>query len=109
MPADSRTIDEEGVLIDDFYWSTKDDCARARLVDLLRRGPYPARNPAQNVADLTAQVAANAKGVAELHGLLDEFGLAVVARLHGACARQRSRGGARPAGARCPRDRSAVP
>ena len=30
------------------------------------RGPHPARNPDQNVADLKAQIAANARGIAEL-------------------------------------------
>ena len=78
VPADSRTIDEEGILIDDVLLVDEGRLREGPLVDLLRRGPYPARNPAQNVADLTAQVAANAKGVEELHGLLDEFGLAVV-------------------------------
>ena len=79
VPADSRTIGEEGVLIDDFVLVDNGHLREGPLIELLRRGPYPARNPAQNVADLTAQVAANAKGVAELHDLLDEFGLAVVA------------------------------
>ncbi len=83
VPADSRTIAEEGVLIDDFLLVDKGRLREGPLIELLRRGPYPARNPEQNVADLTAQVAANAKGIAELHGLLDECGLAVVAAYMG--------------------------
>ena len=39
---------------------------------------YPARNPAQNIADLKAQIAANAKGVAELRKMIAHYGLDVV-------------------------------
>jgi 5-oxoprolinase (ATP-hydrolysing) len=44
----------------------------------LARGPYPARNPDQNLADLKAQLAANAKGVAELRTMAERFDLDVV-------------------------------
>jgi 5-oxoprolinase (ATP-hydrolysing) len=44
----------------------------------LTAGPYPARNPAQNLADLRAQIAANTKGEQELQRMIDEFGLATV-------------------------------
>jgi 5-oxoprolinase (ATP-hydrolysing) len=50
----------------------------AELRALLGSGRYPARNPDQNVADLAAQVAANEKGVQELHRMVGEFGLANV-------------------------------
>ncbi|MFL6654630.1 MAG: hydantoinase B/oxoprolinase family protein, partial [Sulfurifustis sp.] len=45
---------------------------------LLRSGKYPVRNVAQNLADLRAQLAANQKGVEELQGMVDHFGLDVV-------------------------------
>src|SRR5690606_1252479 len=48
------------------------------LHDLLTDHPYPARNPAQNIADLKAQIAANERGAAELRRRVDEFGLDVV-------------------------------
>src|SRR5690606_8948701 len=41
-------------------------------------GPYPARNPEQNIADLRAQVAANQTGAVELTRLIEHFGLDVV-------------------------------
>ena len=47
-------------------------------MQLLTGGPHPARNPAQNVADLRAQVAANEKGREELLRMVDHFGLDVV-------------------------------
>jgi 5-oxoprolinase (ATP-hydrolysing) len=52
----------------------------ADLRALLARGPYPARNPDQNVADLKAQLAANARGVAELERLVTRFGVRAVGR-----------------------------
>lgn len=78
MPSDSRTIDEEGVLIDNFLLVERGEFREAALRELLGREPYPARNPANNIADLKAQVAANNKGVLELRRMVDHFGLDVV-------------------------------
>ncbi len=78
MPSDSRSIDEEGVLIDNFLLVEHGEFREAALRELLGREPYPARNPANNIADLKAQVAANNKGVRELRRMVDHFGLDVV-------------------------------
>ncbi len=78
MPASSSTIDEEGVMFEDFKLV---DSGRFRAPELqarLRSGRYPARNPAQNVADLQAQLAANARGAAELERAVREHGLGAV-------------------------------
>jgi 5-oxoprolinase (ATP-hydrolysing) len=80
MPPDSVTIDQEGVLIDNFKLV---DGANGLLRDadaraLLGGARYPARNPDQNMADLRAQVAANQKGVDELRKMVAHFGLDVV-------------------------------
>ena len=61
------------------------------MLGLLTNAPYPARNPAQNIADLKAQVAANEKGAAELAKMVRHYGLAVGTRLYGPCAGQRRR------------------
>ncbi|MEO1065597.1 MAG: hydantoinase B/oxoprolinase family protein, partial [Actinomycetota bacterium] len=45
---------------------------------LLESGPYPARNPRQNIADLQAQVASCAKGAGELERMVRQFGLETV-------------------------------
>ncbi|MEW7847242.1 hydantoinase B/oxoprolinase family protein [Massilia aurea] len=80
MPPDSSHIEQEGVLINNFKLIDgqdgvlREDAARA----LLTGARYPARNPDQNMADLRAQVAANQKGVEELHKMVAHFGLAVV-------------------------------
>ncbi len=50
----------------------------AEMRALLGSGKYPARNIDQNIADLAAQVAANEKGVQELHRMVKDFGLDVV-------------------------------
>ena len=48
--------------------------------ECLAGGPWPARNPDQNVADLKAQLAANARGVAELEALIARTGRDTVTR-----------------------------
>ena len=78
MPPGSRTITEEGVLIDDFLLVDAGRFREEETLALLAGGPYPARNPAQNIADLKAQVAACAKGAEELRRMVREFGLPVV-------------------------------
>ena len=48
------------------------------MIALLESGKYPSRNPAQNMADLKAQIAANEKGVQELRKMVEQFSLEVV-------------------------------
>ncbi len=78
MPPHSTSVEEEGVLIDNFRLVEGGVMHEARLRDLLAAARYPARNPDQNVADLRAQIAANEKGVQELRRMVAEFGLATV-------------------------------
>ncbi|MCK7510169.1 MAG: hydantoinase B/oxoprolinase family protein, partial [Desulfobacterales bacterium] len=67
MPPGSRDIAEEGALIDADAHRARTDASTRRLVRrLLLAGPWPARNVAQNLADLRAQLAANARGSREL-------------------------------------------
>jgi 5-oxoprolinase (ATP-hydrolysing) len=74
----ATTVDEEGVLFDNFRIVDAGRFREAELYRLLTDHPYPARNPAQNIADLKAQIAANEKGVAELRRMLAHFGHDVV-------------------------------
>jgi 5-oxoprolinase (ATP-hydrolysing) len=78
MPPGSRHIDEEGVLIDDFLLVEAGRFREAETLVLLAGARYPARNPAQNIADFKAQIAASAKGVQELHRMVRHFGQDVV-------------------------------
>jgi len=78
MPPDSRTVEEEGVLIDNFKLVEKGRFLEREVRDLFAAATYPARNVEQNIADLKAQIAANQKGVGELHRIVDLFSLEVV-------------------------------
>ena len=77
-PPDSAHIDEEGVLIDNFKLVDRGTYREAEMMDVLRSAIHPARNPEQNIADLRAQLAANEKGVQELHKMVRQFGLETV-------------------------------
>jgi 5-oxoprolinase (ATP-hydrolysing) len=78
MPACSRRVEEEGVLIDNWLLVRDGELREAATLDLLRSAAHPSRNPEVNMADLRAQIAANEKGVAELGRMTDHFGLDVV-------------------------------
>jgi 5-oxoprolinase (ATP-hydrolysing) len=78
MPPGSRTIEEEGVMITDFLLVDRGVFREADFVSLLESGRYPARNPAQNVGDIRAQIAANEKGCRELISMVEHYGLEVV-------------------------------
>ena len=78
MPPFSTRIEEEGVQIDNVRLVEGGRFLEAEMLTLLESGEYPSRNPAQNIADLKAQVAANEKGVHELHAMVSQYGLDVV-------------------------------
>ena len=78
MSPKATRIEEEGVYIDPFKLVDGGRFREDAVLALLTEGPYPARNPTQNIADLKAQAAANAKGVEELHKLVATYGLDVV-------------------------------
>jgi len=73
-PPDSRTLEEEGVVIDDFLLVDAGRFREAEFRALLAGARYPARSPDVNVADIKAQVAANAAGVHELGRVVAQFG-----------------------------------
>jgi 5-oxoprolinase (ATP-hydrolysing) len=82
MPPFSTRIEEEGVQLDNIKLVDRGHLREAEVTELLATGggttPYPSRNPAQNMADLRAQIAANEKGVQELTRMVDQFSLNVV-------------------------------
>ncbi|MFE2078241.1 hydantoinase B/oxoprolinase family protein [Streptomyces misionensis] len=78
MPAHSRTIEEEGVLFDNWLLAEDGRFREEETRRLLTEAPHPSRNPRTNLADLRAQIAANQKGVDEVRRMIDEFGLDVV-------------------------------
>jgi 5-oxoprolinase (ATP-hydrolysing) len=78
MPPNSRTVEDEGVLIDNFLLVEGGRFLEEEARALLASGRYPARNPDQNIGDLRAQVAACAKGAEEMAGMVAQFGRDVV-------------------------------
>ncbi len=77
-PPDSTHIEEEGVLIDNFLMVERGKLREKALRELLGSGKYPCRNVEQNIADLSAQIAANETGVAELKKLVAHYGIDTV-------------------------------
>ena len=78
MPPNSTSVEQEGVLFTNWKLVEAGSLREPETLRLLAGGLHPARNPLQNMADLRAQIAANAKGEQELHKMLDDFGLPVV-------------------------------
>jgi 5-oxoprolinase (ATP-hydrolysing) len=78
MPAFSSQIEEEGVLIRNWLLVENGTLREAETVEMLRSAPHPSRNPADNIADLRAQIAANEKGVRELRAMVEHYGLDVI-------------------------------
>ncbi|MFC7738057.1 hydantoinase B/oxoprolinase family protein [Roseomonas sp. GCM10028921] len=78
MSPDATTIEQEGVYIDNLHLVREGRFQEGEALALLTGAKYPARNPAQNIADLKAQVAANARGAAELLRAVRGFGADVV-------------------------------
>jgi len=77
MPPFSTRLDEEGVVLRGLRIVCGGVMQHAELETLLTAGPYPARDPAQNIADLEAQVAANRRGDALLRELVEHRSLPV--------------------------------
>jgi 5-oxoprolinase (ATP-hydrolysing) len=78
MPPTSRTIDEEGILIDDLLLVRSGQLREKELVETLTKEPFPVRNLAQNLGDIHAQLAANQKGIALLLEIVERYGIEVV-------------------------------
>ncbi|MCJ7527167.1 MAG: hydantoinase B/oxoprolinase family protein [Methyloceanibacter sp.] len=78
MSPKATRIEEEGIYIDPFKLVGRGRFREEAALALLTQSPYPARNPAQNIADLKAQVAANEKGAAELGRIVRHYGLGTV-------------------------------
>ncbi|MGD1888887.1 MAG: hydantoinase B/oxoprolinase family protein [Cohaesibacteraceae bacterium] len=79
----ATTVEEEGVLFDNFKVIDRGDFREEALRTLLTDHPYPVRNAEQNIGDLKAQIAANEKGVHEMRKMVAQFGWEVVSAYMG--------------------------
>lgn len=78
MPPFSKTLADEGVLIRNFKLVDRGTSREAELRDLLLSGEHPSRSVADNLSDVSAQVAANNCGVTLLNDLVRRYSLLVV-------------------------------
>jgi len=78
MPASSTHIEQEGVLFANFLLVEHGQFKESALVKALTDNPNPARNIAQNISDLKAQLAANNKGISELFKTAQHYSLPVL-------------------------------
>ena len=78
MSPNATSIEQEGVLFDNFKLVDRGRFREKELVAALTGAKYPARNPVQNINDIKAQMAANEKGVAELRKMVAQFTMPVV-------------------------------
>jgi len=83
MPADSTTLEEEGVVIPPIRCVREGRFEEAAVRALLTGARFPARNPDDNVADLEAMIAANRAGAELLRALVAERGREAVERTMG--------------------------
>jgi 5-oxoprolinase (ATP-hydrolysing) len=78
MSPNATSIEQEGVLFDNFKLVDRGRFREKELMAALKGAKYPARNPMQNINDIKAQIAANEKGVAELRRMVTHFTMPVV-------------------------------
>ncbi len=78
MPPFSKNLGEEGVLIRNFKLVGQGQSHEAELRELLLSGPYPTRSVNDNLADISAEVAANQSGAQQLLDLIRQYSLPVV-------------------------------
>ncbi len=78
MPPESRTIGEEGILLDNALLVDRGHFREAECREWFAQGPYPARDIDRNIADLKAQLAACTRGVDRLTAVAREEGGAIV-------------------------------
>ncbi|MFQ4142769.1 hydantoinase B/oxoprolinase family protein [Chlorogloeopsis sp. ULAP02] len=78
MPPHSTTVEEEGILFDNFLLVEQGYFREREVREILSTHLYPARNPDQNIADFKAQIAANERGAQELQKIVSQYGFETV-------------------------------
>ncbi|MFM8754574.1 MAG: hydantoinase B/oxoprolinase family protein, partial [Phenylobacterium sp.] len=110
MPPFSKTLEEEGVLLDALPIMRDGIFLEAEVREALLGGPWPCRAPDRNLADMKAQLAACQAGADALAAMIRDSGAEVVARYmtfvqaNAASAVRRALGRLSNGGARVPMD-----
>lgn len=74
MPPAATCLAEEGIVIFPRHLVAQGESKFNEVESLLRTSPWPSRRPADNLADLHAQLAANLRGVSLLEEIVTEHG-----------------------------------
>jgi 5-oxoprolinase (ATP-hydrolysing) len=82
-PPFSKTLEDEGVVIDNVLILSQGQFQEQQFRDILAGAKHPARNPDQNIADMKAQIAANETGVGALGAVIARYGWDVTAAYMG--------------------------
>ncbi|RKF22460.1 5-oxoprolinase [Altericroceibacterium spongiae] len=82
-PPESHSLEEEGVLIDNFLLVDGGTFRAEAFRNLLTSAAYPARDPESNINDIKAQLAANSAGLRELELVVERYGWEVVSAYMG--------------------------
>jgi len=83
MPPASTSLAEEGIVLSAEPLVRGGRFLEEAIRERLRAGPWPARGPDDNIADLKAQVAAGRHGARLLEGMVARYGLETVAAYMG--------------------------
>jgi len=83
MPPGSRSIAEEGVLLDALLIMREGRFLEDHVLAAFTAGPWPARAPERNLADLKAQLAACQAGGQAVAAMIETYGGETVARYMG--------------------------
>jgi len=78
IPPFSRTIYEEGIIIDNFLIVEKGKLREKEFEKILMSSENPARNIEERKHDINAQIAAVSKGIQEIESLISKYGLTTV-------------------------------
>ncbi|UAJ71918.1 hydantoinase B/oxoprolinase family protein [Synechocystis sp. PCC 7339] len=78
MPPHSQNINQEGILFDNKLLVKAGGLQTETIRVHLLNSPYPARNVEQNLADFSAQIAANQRGIMGLENMVAQYGLNTV-------------------------------
>ena len=79
MPPNARNLEEEGVVLSNIRLDSRSKSMLDELRIRLAGATYPSRSIEENLADITAQIAANQSGRHELIQLVQHFGATTVA------------------------------
>ena len=80
MPAFSKKILDEGIIFDGLPILEKERINEDLILNELKKGPFPSRDPYQNLYDIRAQIASNQKGIIELRRIINKYGENTVKR-----------------------------